>query len=411
MRRTSLYFVVLVAVLTSVLGTDPEGCLADEPLAFTAVTSPSGPGSAQPRLIAVEGGVAMSWLERHGSGHRLRWSRWDDQQWSKAVTIAAGDSFFANWADFPSLRPLGGKQWAAHWLWKSGAGKYAYDVRLSLSQDDGRTWSRPFTPHRDGTTTEHGFVSLLGEDQGVRAVWLDGRNFAGHAEGEHGGAEMTVRTAVLQANGAVAEERELDGRCCECCATTAVRTRRGMLVAYRDRSADEIRDIALVRHENGRWTKPYRLHADGWKIAGCPVNGPAMDASGDQVVAAWFTAASDTARVFAAFSQDGGRVFSKPTRIDGHDPTGRVGAALMPDGSALITWIEKENGKAVFKVRRVTASGALGSPQIVTASSAARSSGFPQIVRTNDEVWFAWTEAGEQPRIKLARAGLDAPAR
>jgi len=222
---------------------------------------------------------------------------------------------------------------------------------------------------------------------------------------------MTVRTAVLQPSGQLADEHELDDRCCECCATAAVRTHRGVLVAYRGRSADEVRDIALVRREEGRWTKPYRLHADGWKIAGCPVNGPAMDASGDQVVAAWFTAASDTARVFVAFSNDGGRVFSKPIRIDGGDPIGRVGTTLMPDGSALVSWLESERGKAAIKVRKVTASGRLGSPMIVAASSSARASGFPQIVRTEDDVWFAWTEPGAQPQIKLARVALQAFAR
>ena len=406
MKRTRLSLISLVAALMCTSATYRSASIADQGIPLRAVSSPSGVASAQPRLIAVENGVAMSWLEKYGRSHRLRWSRWGGRQWSRPVTIAQGDSFFVNWADFPSIRSLGEKSWAAHWLWKSAAGPYAYDVRLSVSKDDGRTWSRPLTPHRDGTTTEHGFVSLLDESPGVRAVWLDGRNFSGHGESEHAGADMTVRTAVIQMNGTMAQEQVLDGRCCECCATAAVRTSRGMLVAYRDRSADEIRDIALVRHEDGRWTKPYLLHRDGWKIAGCPVNGPAMDASGDQVVAAWFTAASETARVFAAFSKDGGGVFSKPIRIDGGNPIGRVGTTLLRDGSALVSWLETESGKTAIKVRHVTASGGLGSPKIVAISSSVRASGFPQIVRMEDDVWFAWTTPGAQPQIKLAYASL-----
>ena len=37
----------------------------------------------------------------------------------------------------------------------------------------------PVVPHRDDTPTEHGFVSLVaGEEGGVRAFWIDGRNLA-----------------------------------------------------------------------------------------------------------------------------------------------------------------------------------------------------------------------------------------
>lgn len=93
--------------------------------------------------------------------------------------------------------------------------------------------------------------------RGFRTVWLDGRRFAGHEDSAHSGADMTVRTVVVQPNGEISDEQELDDRCCECFATAAVSTSCGVLVAYRDRSADEVRDIALARHEGGRWTKPY----------------------------------------------------------------------------------------------------------------------------------------------------------
>ncbi len=400
--RPCLMMLLMTVICSLVTG---QRCSnADERLVIRAMGSPSGLSSAEPRLVAVDGGVAMSWLERRGAGHALRWSRWRNGRWSNPVTIAQGDSFFANWADFPTLRPLGGTRWAAHWLWKSASDTYAYDVRISQSQDDGRTWSRPITPHRDGTPTEHGFVSLLAEEHGVRAVWLDGRKFAGQKDGDHSGADMTVRTAVVHPDGRIADEHELDVRSCECCATAAVRTSKGMLVAYRDRSTGEIRDIALTRYEDGRWTQPYLVNADGWKISGCPVNGPAMDAAGDHVAIAWFTAAADSPRVYAAFSEDAGRRFTRPIRIDGGDPAGRVGIAMMSDGSARVSWLETVSGKAAVKVRQVWKTGRSGESQIVTAISGARASGFPQIVRSGNGIWFAWTEDGTQSRIHVARA-------
>jgi hypothetical protein len=44
------------------------------------------------------------------------------------------------------------------------------------------------------------------------------------------------------------------------------------------------------------------VHSDNWKIDACPVNGPAIAATGRRVAVAWFTAANDTARVKLAFS-------------------------------------------------------------------------------------------------------------
>src|SRR5690606_40682603 len=62
---------------------------------------------------------------------------------------------------------------------------------------------------------------------------------------------------------------------------------------YRDRTVDEIRDIHVARLEDGAWRTLPAVHADNWKIAGCPVNGPAIAATGNDAVVAWFSAAND----------------------------------------------------------------------------------------------------------------------
>jgi hypothetical protein len=35
-----------------------------------------------------------------------------------------------------------------------------------------------------------------------------------------------------------------------------------------------------VRQVKGGWTRPRVVHADGWKIDACPVNGPAAASDG-----------------------------------------------------------------------------------------------------------------------------------
>lgn len=402
MNRISLIVVAMVHVLGA-------GSAIARTASIEAVRSPAAAGSGEPRLTTgPQGRPAMSWIEaRSSGGHRLRWASWRGTAWSEPVTIAEGDSFFVNWADFPSSVWIGGERWAAHWLWRTGGATYAYEVRISFSEDGGKTWGKPVVPHRDGTTTEHGFVSLVPERDRVRAFWLDGRNFAGHEGGHSDHAEMTVRTALVGADGSLESEAMIDARACDCCATAAAATPAGVLVAYRDRSDREIRDISLARLESGAWTPPASLHDDQWRIEGCPVNGPAVDALGDRVSVAWFTAAADTSRVRMAWSMDGGRTFGKPISIDEGAPLGRVDVVLMPDTSAVVTWIESKGKNTRVLARRVTRTGAAESPIVIARTSAARASGFPQVTRMGRDMLFAWTEAGRVSRIRAARMRLE----
>jgi hypothetical protein len=148
----------------------------------------SAPGAAEPNLaLAADGRVLVSWLEPTGERtHALRFAiRAPDGGWGEPRTVASGRDWFVNWADFPSVVALAGDTLAAHWLVRSGPGTYAYDVVMAISPDGGATWSEPFTPHTDGTQSEHGFVALFPAPAGgVGAVWLDGRAMAGGHEGE-----------------------------------------------------------------------------------------------------------------------------------------------------------------------------------------------------------------------------------
>jgi len=292
----------------------------------------------------------MSWLEPANPGYALRFAVHDGTRWSPAQTIVTRSDFFVNWADFPSLEVLGGNRLAAHWLQRNGTGTYAYGVRIAQSADGGKTWGAPVIPHRDTSQTEHGFVAMWNEGGTLGAVWLDGRKFKqpGHgtpASGGHdAGNEMMLVSTTLDAKGVRGPEVRLDERTCDCCQNAAVMTSSGPIVAYRNRTTDEIRDIYVTRRVGAKWVAGAPVHNDNWKIAACPVNGPALAASGARVAIAWFTAPGDSGRVNVAFSDNAGATFSAPVRVDGGSPAGRVDVALLPDGAALVTWVERVGG-------------------------------------------------------------------
>ncbi len=372
--------------------------------------SPASPGSGEPSLtVAPDGRTHLTWIEPAGENrHALRFATYAGGRWSDARTIAEGGDWFVNWADFPSMASLPDGTLFAHWLVKSGKGRFAYDVHLATSRDGGATWGGSVVPHRDGTESEHGFVSMeRWSPEAMGIVWLDGRKTAApHSEGGHAQGEMALMHTTMTADGRLGAETVLDARVCDCCQTDAVRAAGATVVVYRDRSSQEVRDMSVVRYADGRWSEPRTIAPDGWQINGCPVNGPAIAASGAQVAVAWFTAPAEKAAVKVAFSVDAGATFGAPIPVDTGRPLGRVDVVALDDGSALVSWLEQAEQSARLRVRRVSASGTADEPVTVAESSGARSSGFPRMVKADGEVIVAWRDATEPPSVRTAALTL-----
>lgn len=403
-----LVALILLAGCVREVGVAPAEDTADEVAVGPTVEmidSPSAAGSAEPFLSrsARDGAILMSWIEPSGDLATVRYSRLDpaSRKWSAPSTVASGTDHFVNWADFPSVVQTSDGTLFAHYLQKSGKGKYAYDVRIVRSSDDGAAWSKSVVLHGDGVEAEHGFVSIAPvAADAVQLVWLDGRKMTGgHAED----GEMSIRSRSIRSDGTMLPESELDGRTCECCQTGMTVSSDGPIVVYRDRSDANIRDISFTRLTAGSWTKPTSLHDDQWKIDGCPVNGPQIDALEGNLVAAWFTGGEGKSSVKVKFSDNGGAKWSEPFKVDSGAPMGRVDVVMMKGGQALVVWIEQNGERAEVRGRLVDRSGSMGEPFEVGPTTSSRSSGFPRIARADDGVYAAWTQTGDTPVIRVAK--------
>jgi len=237
----------------------------------------------------------------------------------------------------------------------------------------------------------------------VRAVWLDGRDYANP---ESDPPFMALRGATIGADRVLMDEALLDPMTCDCCQNSVAFTSDGPVVAYRGRTADEIRDIRLVRGLDSGWSEPVTVHADGWEIPACPVNGPEVVAKGDTVAVTWFTNAEEVARVLTAFSTDGGRSFGSPIRVDAGRPLGRVDAAMLGGGVILASWLEAGDDGAEVRLRAVATDGRVGDPVSAGRGSAERAGGFPRMEVWGDRIVLAWTIPGEPSAIRMAAASL-----
>lgn len=359
--------------------------------------------SGMPNLfVDAKGQATLTWIERSNDTlAQLKMAQLDKQSWSAAKLISQGSNWFVNWADFPAFAsfPNADAEMAAHWLQKRAAGTYDYDIRVATSLDGGQQWSDDFILHRDSIAAEHGFVTLLpiGQDR-VFATWLDGRNTkTGNMESNmdhgHGGGAMTLRTAEFDVQGNLYEEMELDTRICDCCQTDAVVNSQGPIVVYRDRSEREIRDISIVRKVRGIWSDPQTIGSDHWQINGCPVNGPAVAAQGNQVAVAWFTMAADTPKVQVVFSTDYGASFGVPIRVDAGNPLGRVDIVFDQKDQVLVSYLEDQEGGSEVRVVPVSKNGMVVGPAVVEIPiDGARKSGFPILEKLNQGYLLALTE-------------------
>ena len=364
-----------------------------------SIKSPVSQGGEPNFFVNEKGQIYFSWVEYlDDTTSSLRISTLENNQWSTPTEVARGTNWFVNWADFPSVVGYAGDEQslAAHWLAKSAEGTYDYDIHIAQTNDGGNSWQDHFVPHRDSMLAEHGFVTMIPFDKNqIQAVWLDGRNTK-----KKNGA-MTLRTALFDKTGQLSQAFELDNRVCDCCQTDMVMTQNGPLVAYRDRSENEIRDISIVRFVDTAWTKPQAISKDNWKTTSCPVNGPALAARANKVALAWFTGTGLNNQVFLKFSNDNGRNFGPSIPVDDGNPLGRIDLLFLDDYTALVSWIELEEEEALIKVRKIKIDGKSELPQTIARISASRRSGFPRMARHKNGVIVAWTEMkGAESLIK-----------
>jgi hypothetical protein len=370
--------------------------------------APPGEYSSQPNLSADRSGnVYLIWTERPPQAPAtLRVARFDGRAWSPSRAVTSGRGIVASAADIPAVHALPSGRLVVAWMQVSPTSARSYGVRLSQSIDGGISWSEPVTPHPGHDAGENGFISLYSRaSDSVGVMWLDGRRFTPAAGAERN--QTMLLDARVSSTGGVTPHVVVDSRACECCHTSFAATPRGGVVVFRDRSSEEIRDIAAARLLDGQWSTPHIVHADGWYTRSCPVNGPAVASFENEVAVAWFSAARDTAKVQLSFSSNMAGSFAPPVRIDAGDPIGRVGLVMADARTAWVSWLERSSQyNSQLHLRKVTSDGRVSPAYTIDAPNLTHATGFPRMVQRGGELIVAWSTAagaGAPPTVKVAR--------
>lgn len=364
-------------------------------LSPTPVANPSGPGSLQPNWsVAPDGAAILSWIEPSQGGFALKYAVRKGASWSPAVTIAAHRHFFHHPAEMPEVFELPGGHWFAHWVEAPGGDSDAEYIYVS-SSTDGTHWTMPLEAHHNHSPVQHGLASMIANpDGGASIFWLEA------LRGEDN--PVALKRTIVDATGKEVREEELQPDVCGCCPTAVTRTSKGLLVAFRAHTTDDIRDIAVTRLENGHWTTPKIVNPDNWKLNACPTNAAAVAAKGDHVAVAWFTGAQNKPRVQIAFSNDAGSSFSKPILVSTGHAFGYTAMALEDDGGAIVSWLEQSPEGAKVLVRRVSAAG-IASPVAEVGKGGRMALGYPKVFHHGSESFIAWGNAKHIETASLSK--------
>lgn len=373
---------------------------------------PGEVGAMSPDLsIAPDGRLLLSWINRQqGRRKALQFATYTlAGGWqSQPRTVAVGEALVANWADTPHL--LGtpdGALWV-QWLQGGKGGPSAYDTVLARSRDGGQSWTQLTQVNDDTGAAEHGFAALWADGADALGIaWLDGRAQAGpHPKGGHGPGMMQLRANRFDQNLARGADAVIDASVCDCCQVDVAMGSTGPLLAYRDRTEAEIRDIAVVRLQDGAWSTPKLVHADNWKIPGCPVNGPAIAAGRAGVVVGWYTEGGGPPAVKLALSTDGGDSFAAPVVVEqGATVLGRVDVALDAT-QAWVTWLREVDGAQILMLARYTPdlSRQLQRVEVARLDARGRASGMPKLAVDAAGAWLVWTDVTDGvPRLRGAQ--------
>lgn len=398
--RTALAFVLALSVLA--------GCKRDaqppKPVngdyAVQTWVLPAEAGSVAPDMVVAPGGrVVLGWINRReGRRNALQFASYTDEAgWqSQPRTIAVGNALAASAADTPHLLVTpDGAMWA-QWVQVQPDEAGGTDVVLARSRDGGMRWDQITRVNADGMPVEHGFAALW--PNGVDAIgiaWLDGRAKTpamGHDEHAAGDMQLRVNRFDMSLNRGV--DAVVDARTCDCCQITAAATSRGLLLAYRDRDEDEHRDIAVARFDGSAWSAPGSVHADGWKVEGCPVAGPALAASGNEAVVLWYSEARGTPTLRMALSADAGDRFAAPVTVDaGAEVLGR--AAVGIDARQVwVAWLREDAQGQTLMLARYARDLSKPLQKVEVAKLAARglASGYPKLAVDAGGAWLVWTD-------------------
>jgi len=218
---------------------------------------------------------------------------------------------------------------------------FSSQLRLSRSEDGGRTFLPSILVNDDAAVANHSFDSLHVADDGVvHMAWIDPR------EGAKDPATFIAKS--LDRGRSVGKNLKIDGDTCVCCRTAVTTAPDGALyVAWRKIFSGDVRETVVARSTDGGaiFSNPVIVGHDRWAFPGCPHRPASLGVDGQgRLYVSWYTEGDDeTPAVYLAFSDDHGQTFSPKQMLNVSRGTfpDHPQMAVDRDGRIIAVWEEQ----------------------------------------------------------------------
>jgi hypothetical protein len=243
-------------------------------LATLTTSAAEFPGAVQPQLAATAGGRV--WVAfGHGPEIFVAASSDGGVTFDPPVRVAALPSLALGRRRGPRIVAHGNNVTVT---------AIAGDLFAFNSKDAGKTWTGPVLINDARTSAREGLDNLaVAPDGRLFAVWLDDRT----GPKQLFGAESTDGGATWSANQLI--YRRPEGTICECCHPSAQFNAHGELAVMWRNSIDGNRDLWFAKRASGAggFTGHTKLGDDTWPLKGCPMDGGALFAVGENFGTIW----------------------------------------------------------------------------------------------------------------------------
>ena len=382
--------------------------------------SSAGGSAAEPAIAATsEGKVFVVWVD-HGQDRKAdvmlgRFTS-DGQMQDSPVRVNPQPGGATAWRGDPPVVSVAPDQsivvsWTARVEPDSG---HATDLYVSVSRDEGRTFTNPVKVNDDMKPAVHGMHSLtVGRDGRIYVAWLDERNVApisAHdskmreaSSGHHmeSNREVFIASSVDGGRTFSANQR-VATNVCPCCKTAlAVSDDGRVYISWRQVLPGNFRHIAVASSsDQGKtFSEPKIVSDDQWMLAGCPVSGPAMAVTNDgSLHVLWYSAGKNgETGLYSSESKDGAKSFGPRTFVAKGEIRGTP--VLINDGKELAaTW--ENAGGTIMTVSLQSPANADKSPVKIA------SGGLPAAVQTSKNFITAFSaEVNQQQAVWITVAG------
>ena len=218
---------------------------------------------------------------------------------------------------------------------------FATELRLSRSNDGGKTFQASVLVNDDPGVIQHTFDALHRDAEGrLHLSWIDGR------EGKKDPGTYVARS--LDQGQTITKNAKVDEGTCVCCRTAITSGPDGMVyVAWRKIFEGNVRETVVARSTNHGETfeDSVIVGQDKWVFPACPHRPASMgvDRQG-RLYVVWYTEGTDEIpAVYLAYSDDRGRTFSPKRQLNVSRNTfpDHPQIAVDPEGRLVVIWEEQ----------------------------------------------------------------------